>query len=75
MPVDGGAREKLTAQVGGHTVTLSPDESMIADVYSTSNRPPELFVQPNRAGAEMAQLTDVADEGVARVQLDRCRRS
>ena len=30
---------------------------MIADVYSTSNRPPELFVQPNRAGAEMAQLT------------------
>ena len=56
-PVTGGAREKLTTKVGGHTATLSPDESTIADMYSSSNRPPELFIQPNRAGAEMAQLT------------------
>jgi dipeptidyl aminopeptidase/acylaminoacyl peptidase len=57
MAVAGGAREKLTVKVGGHTATLSPDESMIADVYSYANRPPELFVQANRAGAEAAQLT------------------
>jgi dipeptidyl aminopeptidase/acylaminoacyl peptidase len=57
MPVTGGAREKLTAKVGGHTAVLSPDETMIADVFSTSNRPPELFVQANRAKAESAQLT------------------
>ena len=57
MPVGGGAREKLTSKVGGHTGVLSPDESSIADVYSSSNRPPELFVQASRAGAEAAQLT------------------
>ena len=61
MPVAGGAREKLTTRVGAHAVTLSPDESMLADVHSAANRPPELFVMPNpRAGArpdEMAQLT------------------
>ena len=44
---------------------------MIADVYSTSNRPPELFVMPNRAGATHDAADDVADRGVARVPLDR----
>jgi dipeptidyl aminopeptidase/acylaminoacyl peptidase len=58
MPVTGGAREKLTTTVGGHTAVLSPDESMIADVYSSSNRPPELFIQQNRAGAPASQLTE-----------------
>src|SRR5262249_41277961 len=40
-----------------HAAGLSPDETMLADVYSAANRPPELFVMPNRAGAEEAQLT------------------
>ncbi|HKO15741.1 MAG TPA: prolyl oligopeptidase family serine peptidase, partial [Gemmatimonadaceae bacterium] len=57
MPVAGGARERLTSRVGAHDVTLSPDETMLADVYSEANRPPELFIQPNRPGAAMAQLT------------------
>src|SRR5262249_57198193 len=57
MPIEGGAREKLTSRVGGNSGTWSPDESMIAVVSSTSNRPPELFIQPNRAGAQMSQLT------------------
>jgi len=57
MPVGGGARTQITTRPGGHTVVLSPDESMIADVFSTSNRPPELFVGRNRAGATLAQLT------------------
>jgi dipeptidyl aminopeptidase/acylaminoacyl peptidase len=57
MPVDGGAREKLTSKVGGHDGVLSPDESMIAVVSSAANRPPELFIQPNRAGGEATQLT------------------
>ncbi len=57
MPVDGGPPEKLTSRVGGHNAVLSPDETMLADVFSTANRPPELFVQSNRAGADMAQLT------------------
>jgi dipeptidyl aminopeptidase/acylaminoacyl peptidase len=57
MPIEGGAREKLTSRVGGNSGVWSPDESMIAVVSSTSNRPPELFIQPNRAGARMSQLT------------------
>ena len=58
MPVGGGARTQLTARAGGHTVALSPDEQWLADVYSTANRPPELFLF--RAGARddaAAQLT------------------
>jgi dipeptidyl aminopeptidase/acylaminoacyl peptidase len=57
MPVEGGARVKITGAVGGHTVTLSPDESMIVDVYSRANRPPELFIGKSTPGAELSQLT------------------
>lgn len=47
---------RLTTDVGGHTVVLSPDGSMLADVFSTANRPPELFLQP-AAGGERIRLT------------------
>ena len=57
MAVGGGARERITTRPGGHTVTLSPDEQWLADVHSTANRPPELFLMRNRSGADMAQLT------------------
>ena len=57
MPVDGGPRERITTRKGAHTVALSPDERWIADVHSEANRPPELFIGANRAGAELAQLT------------------
>ena len=57
MPVTGGARERITTQKGGHTALPSPDRTMLADVHSTANRPPELFVMRNRAGAPMTQLT------------------
>jgi dipeptidyl aminopeptidase/acylaminoacyl peptidase len=57
MPVSGGTQEQLTRGVGGHTVTVSPDGTQLLDVFSMANRPPEIFVQANRAGAPMAQLT------------------
>ena len=57
MPVSGGAMERLTTRAGGHSVTLSPDARLMADVFSTANRPPELFVSAARAGAPAAQLT------------------
>jgi dipeptidyl aminopeptidase/acylaminoacyl peptidase len=57
MPVSGGARTRVTSGVGGHTVVPSPDGRLLADVYSTSDRPPELHVMPNRPGAPLAQLT------------------
>ena len=57
MSAAGGARTRMTTRPGGHTVEVSPDGSLLADVYSVANRPPELFVAAGRPGAEMAQLT------------------
>jgi dipeptidyl aminopeptidase/acylaminoacyl peptidase len=57
MPVTGGPRTRLTARKGGHDVTLSPDQSMMADLFSTANRPPELFIQKTSPGAEPSPLT------------------
>jgi dipeptidyl aminopeptidase/acylaminoacyl peptidase len=54
----GGARTRLTGATGNHRPTLSPDEKWFADVYSYTNKPPELFVQAIRTGAEAKQLTD-----------------
>jgi dipeptidyl aminopeptidase/acylaminoacyl peptidase len=57
MPASGGARTQVTRAEGGHDVTVSPDGRLLADVYSTSNTPPELFVLPFRAGAAGSRLT------------------
>jgi dipeptidyl aminopeptidase/acylaminoacyl peptidase len=60
MSVNGGAREKITAKSGRHDVTVSPDGTMLADVYSHVNRPPDLFIMANKAGAAESQLTESA---------------
>jgi dipeptidyl aminopeptidase/acylaminoacyl peptidase len=56
MPVAGGARERMTRARGGHAVTVSPDGRLLADVYSASNLPPELYLLPAKGG-EAARLT------------------
>jgi len=58
MSVDGGARTQITKEAGNHRVTLSPDEKWMADVFSYTNRPPELFVAANQPGATAKKLTD-----------------
>ena len=55
MSINDGARTKLTVGLGSHTVSLSPDEQWLADVYSTANRPGEVFV--GKRGTSGAQLT------------------
>ncbi|QXV66167.1 S9 family peptidase [Mucilaginibacter sp. 21P] len=57
IPVTGGAPAKLTGMKGGNEVTLSPDEKWLAIRYSYSNKPWELYVQPNKAGAKAVQVT------------------
>jgi dipeptidyl aminopeptidase/acylaminoacyl peptidase len=57
MSVNGGARTQITNKAGKHTAVVSPDGKLIADVYSWVNRPPELFVAPNKPMADEAQLT------------------
>jgi dipeptidyl aminopeptidase/acylaminoacyl peptidase len=58
MPVDGGARTRLTTMAGNNQVDVSPDESLLAVVRSYSNRPPELYLQPNRPAPATSERTD-----------------
>jgi dipeptidyl aminopeptidase/acylaminoacyl peptidase len=57
MSVDGGPFTRITTTGGGHDVTVSPDETMLADLYSTINRPPELHVQAFVTGAASTKIT------------------
>jgi len=62
MPIDGGKAEQLTAMPGNNEAYLSPDEKYIAIRHSTANRPWELFLQENRAGAVARRLTNSISE-------------
>jgi len=46
MPLMGGRKEKLTTMEGNNDVSLSPDERQLAILYSNSNTPWELYIQP-----------------------------
>ena len=60
MPIGGGPRTRLTAEVGSNTGVLSPDEGTLGFVRSTSNRPPDVFLAVARAGAPAVQVTTSA---------------
>lgn len=62
LPVKGGKMERITTLPGNHQVTLSPDEKNLAILYSYSNQPWELYLQPNQPGAKMKQLTTSVTE-------------
>ena len=57
MAVNGGKRTQITSLKGGHQVTISPDEKLLAVRYSYTNKPWELYLMPNEPGAKMEQLT------------------
>ncbi|MDB5136155.1 MAG: prolyl oligopeptidase family serine peptidase [Mucilaginibacter sp.] len=59
----GGTPDQLTSMRGGNGVSLSPDEKWLAIRYSYSNKPWELYVQPNKPGAKALKITNsVSDE-------------
>jgi dipeptidyl aminopeptidase/acylaminoacyl peptidase len=58
MGIDGGARTRITQETGKHEAEVSPDQQFLAEVYSYTNKPPELFVQENRPNAPTKKLTD-----------------
>ncbi|RYF91486.1 MAG: S9 family peptidase, partial [Chitinophagaceae bacterium] len=60
LPAEGGKAIQLTSMEGNNDVTLSPDESTLAILYSYSNKPTELYLQPNAAGAKAVQVTNLA---------------
>jgi dipeptidyl aminopeptidase/acylaminoacyl peptidase len=57
MSVDGGPRTQITREAGSHRAALSPDETSYADVYSYTNKPPELYITENKPGATGKKLT------------------
>jgi dipeptidyl aminopeptidase/acylaminoacyl peptidase len=57
LTVDGGSRTKLTQTTGGWSVEVSPDNTLFGALFSSANRPPEVYVLPNRSGAEGIQVT------------------
>jgi dipeptidyl aminopeptidase/acylaminoacyl peptidase len=62
VSVEGGTRTKITSMTGSNDATVSPDDSTIALVHSYSNKPPEVFLMPNRAGARAKQITTTPTE-------------
>ena len=57
MSGEGGPLTRLTKLPGKHITTVSPDERWIADIYSYTNKPPDLYVQENRPEADGKRLT------------------
>lgn len=57
VSADGGARTRLTSMAGWTDGQVSPDGRWIAILRSTASRPPELYIVPNRAGAQPRQVT------------------
>lgn len=60
LPASGGKAERITALTGANQVILSPDEKQLAILFSYSNKPWELYLQQNKAGAKAEQITDKA---------------
>jgi dipeptidyl aminopeptidase/acylaminoacyl peptidase len=54
MPLAGGPRTRLTTMPGNNQVDVSPDDTMLADVRSYSNKPPELYLLPNQSSRSVA---------------------
>ena len=55
MPIGGGARAQLTETPGRWDVELAPDGRHAAYLFSTSNRPPEVYV--GRLGRDPERVT------------------
>ena len=57
MDGNGGPLTRLTAAAGKHTAVVSPDDRWFADIYSYTNKPPEVYVQEARAQAQSRKIT------------------
>jgi dipeptidyl aminopeptidase/acylaminoacyl peptidase len=57
MPVEGGIRTQITSMVGSNHVEISPDETMLAILYSSANTPWEIYLQENKPGVKSQRAT------------------
>ncbi len=57
MNDEGGAMTRITNEPGKHALTISPDDRTIADLYSYTTKPTELFVRENKPGSTATRIT------------------
>jgi len=57
ISVETGTWSRITEREGSNVVLKSPDETLLAVLFSYSNKPTELFWMENTPGAEMHQIT------------------
>lgn len=60
LSIADGKKERITTMTGANQVTVSPDEKYLAILYSYSNKPWELYLQENKPGGKLEQITDKA---------------
>lgn len=60
LSVADGKKERITTMTGANQVYLSPDEKQIAVLYSYANKPWELYLQENKPGGKIEQITNQA---------------
>jgi dipeptidyl aminopeptidase/acylaminoacyl peptidase len=53
-------KERITTMTGANQVTVSPDEKYLGILYSYSTKPWELFLQENKPGGKIEQITNKA---------------
>src|SRR5262249_60357291 len=59
MSVTGGPRVRITTMPGNNQATISPDDTTLAIVRSYSNRPPELYIAPNKPNVTAGEIKQV----------------
>ncbi|ANH83606.1 peptidase S9 [Niabella ginsenosidivorans] len=57
LDIKTGSAQRITGTEGANDVSISPDEKYIAILHSYINKPWELYLQENKAGAKPVQIT------------------
>jgi dipeptidyl aminopeptidase/acylaminoacyl peptidase len=60
LAIADGKKERITTMAGANQVTVSPDEKYLAVLYSYSTKPWELYLQENKPGGKIEQITNKA---------------
>lgn len=60
LSIADGKKERITTMTGANQVTISRDEKYIAVLYSYSTKPWELYLQENKPGGKLEQITTKA---------------
>jgi len=60
LAIADGKKERITTMTGAYQVTVSPDEKYLAVLYSYSTKPWELYLQENKPGGKIEQITNKA---------------